>query len=231
MHCPPSYCRKKVFDMNKLMFLPADPKLDSFILVKHEYTKESGGYNKAQIQLDHDLAKGHNAHAIWYDGSPNPILSAAIDGQIYIRGHGMPGFVSIETARGAERLHYTEVVDRLIASGLRREFAGDIKCYNCHSAEGPDKKNPDPEQGKEPFAQMVTDELFSRGYKLCRYYGYIGSIDSNVKNGSTGIHKYVRVPDGKGGQVEAGRVKDSRVEFKPKFKFSLKKAITKKLFG
>jgi hypothetical protein len=215
--------------MNKVMFLAADPTLPSFILVQHEYTKASGGYDKAQIQLDHDLAKGHNAFTVWYDGSPNPFLSSTINGQIYIRGHGMPGFVSIETARGAERLHYTEVVDRLITSGLRREFSGAIKCYNCHSAEWPDKKNPDPEQGKEPFAHMVTDELYSRGYKLCKFYGYIGSIDSNVKAGSTGIHKYVRISDGKGGQVEAGRVKDSRVEFKPKYKFSLKRTAIKKL--
>jgi len=106
------------------MFLPADPTLPNFILVQHEYTSANGGYNKAQIQLDHDLAKGHNAIAVWYDGSPNPFLSAIISGQIYIRGHGMPGFVSIETARGAERLHYTEVVERLIRSGLRREFSG-----------------------------------------------------------------------------------------------------------
>ncbi|MDB5313963.1 MAG: hypothetical protein JWO38_8165 [Gemmataceae bacterium] len=204
--------------MNKIMFLPADPNHPNFVFVQHEYTAAHGGYNKAQIQLDHDLAKGHNAIAVWYDGSPDPFLAAMIDGQIYIRGHGMPGFVSIEAARGAERLHYTEVVDRLIQSGLRREFCGAIKCYNCHSAEFPEKDNPDPEQGKEPFAQMVANELYARGYKLCKFYGYIGSIDSNVKAGSSGTHKYVRVSDGKGGQVEAGRVSDSRVEFKPKIK-------------
>lgn len=214
------------------MFLPADPKHPNFIFVQHEYTAAHGGYNKAQIQLDHDLGKGHDAHAVWYDGDPDPFLSSMIDGQVYIRGHGMPGFVSIECARGAERLHFTEVVDRLIRSGLRREFIGAIKCYNCHSAEFPDKNSQDPEQGRVPFAQMVADELYSRGYKCCKFYGYIGSIDSNVKAGSTGIHKYVRVSDGKGGQIEQGRVSDARVEFKPKVKapFNPFRSVIKKLF-
>jgi len=78
---------------------------------------------------------------------------------------------------------------------------------------------------------MVADELYTRGFKLCKFYGYIGSIDSNVKDGSSGVHKYVRVTDGKGGQVEAGRVSESRVEFKPKIKFSFNpfKSIMKKI--
>ncbi len=217
--------------MNKIMFLPADPKHPNFIFVQHEYTAAHGGYNKAQIQLDHDLSKGHNAIAVWYDGDAHPFLSSMLGGQIYIRGHGMPGFVSIECARGAERIHYTTVVDRLIRSGLRREFSGAIKCYNCHSAEFPDKNKPDIEQGKVPFAQMIADELYTRGYKLCKFYGYIGSIDSNVKAGSTGTHKYVRVSDGKGGQVEAGRASESRVEFKPKVKFTFNpfKSLVKKM--
>lgn len=206
--------------MRKIMFLPADPRHPNFMFVQHEYTTAHGGYNKAQIQLDHDLAKGNDARAIWYDGDADPFLAGTIDGQIYIRGHGMPGFMSIECARGAERLHYTEVVDRLIRSGLRREFIGDIKCYNCHSAEFPDRAHPDPEQGRVPFAQMIADELYSRGYKYCRFFGYMGSIDSNVKAGSTGAHKYVRVSDGMGGTIEAGRASESRVQFMPKIKKS-----------
>lgn len=37
--------------------------------------------------------------------------------------------------RGGERVDYDEVVDRLLQSGLRKTFAGKIKCYSCHSAE------------------------------------------------------------------------------------------------
>lgn len=201
--------------MRKIMFLAADPQHSGFVCVQHEYTAAHGGMNKAQIQLDHDLAKGHDALVVWYDGAPDPFLSSTIDGQIYLRGHGMPGFVSIELARGAERISYVELVERLIRSGLRREFRGAIKCYNCHSAEPPDRTSPDTEQGNVPFAQMVADELYRRGYKLCKFYGYNGSIDSNVKDGSSGRHKYVRVKD-KGKQIEAGRVSDSRVEFFPR---------------
>ncbi len=203
--------------MNKVMFLAGDPKHSGFMAAQYEYTTAHGGMNKAQIQLDHDLAKGHKAIAVWYDGSPDPFLSSMIGGQIYIRGHGMPGFVSVETARGGERIHYTEVVERLIRSGLRREFNGQIKCYNCHSAEFADPTKPDPEAVYEPFAQLVADELYTRGFKLCTFYGYIGSIDSHVKAGSTGTHKYVRVTVA-GQQVEAGRASESRVQFFPRIR-------------
>jgi hypothetical protein len=183
--------------------------------VRKEYTTEYGGYNKAQIQLDHDSAKGHNAVAVWYDGGPHPFMSSLNTGQIYIRGHGMPGYISIETARGGERLHYTEVVQRLIVSGLKREFSGQIKCYNCHSAEPGvvPKNNVDAQLGKDPFAQLVADELYARGFKLCTFFGYIGAIDSHVKDGSAGKHKYVRGPGGAG---EFGRASESRVQFYPR---------------
>ena len=202
--------------MNKVIFIAADPKHSGFMLARFEYTTEHGGQNKAQLCIDNEIAKGNGAVAIWYDGKSNPFMASFNTGQIYVRGHGMAGFVSIEMARGGERIHYTDVVDRLVTSGLKKAFAGDIKCYNCHSAEtgvpGSDSQIDD----GTPFAQYVADELYARGYKSCRVFGYTDAIDSFPKGAGavvqTGevLHKYRR---GKGGAGNFGRASTGRVQF------------------
>jgi hypothetical protein len=129
----------------------------------------------------------------------------------------MPGFRSIEGGRGGERVNYDVVVDRLIASGLRETFSGKIKCFNCHSAEE-GVVGSDPEVEGPPFARLVADEMYSRGYKFCTFYGYYGSVDSFAKDGSAGVHKYARhVVNGK--YVELGCASEARVQFHPRVKF------------
>jgi len=202
--------------MNKVIFIAADPKHRGFMAAQFEYTTQHGGMNKAQLNIDHEINKGNVALAVWYNGKSHPFMSSMNTGQIYIRGHGMPGFVSIEMARGGERIHYTDVVDRMIKSGLKKAFGGDIKCYNCHSAEnGVPGDDPEIEDGT-PFAQYIADELYNRGYKSCRIFGYTDAIDSNPKSAASVampgevLHKYRR---GKGGAGNYGRASSGRVEF------------------
>jgi hypothetical protein len=208
---------------NKVIFICADPKHQLYVSARYEYTQEHSGLNKAQLCLDHDLAKGNKAVVVWFDNGPNPFLSSLNTGQIYIRGHGMPGYISIETARGGEHVHYTDVVQRLIVSGLKREFSGQIKCYNCHSAESaavPDN-NVDAELGGDPFAQYVADELHARGFKYCTIWGYTDAIDSfpttSDKKAHPGeqLHKYRRGPGGIG---NFGRARTGKVQFFPRVK-------------
>lgn len=59
------------------------------------------------------------------------------------------------------------VVERLISMGLQATFSGVIKCYNCHSAEGPGS-----------FGQALVNELYDRGYRSCTVYGYLGALSS-----------------------------------------------------
>lgn len=203
---------------NKIFFMPFDPKHPGYLSAQFEYGKMGGGFDKNQIQIDHELAKGHKAFSAWWSPKKkDPFVSSLNTGQIYIRGHGMPGFKSIEGGRGGERVDYDEVVDRLIGAGLNKNFSGDIKCYNCHSAEHGDPDSTDPEAvGGIPFAQRVADELVGRGYRGCRIFGYYGSIDSFVKDGSEGTHKYVRRRETTGTttkQVEGGRASEARYEF------------------
>lgn len=203
---------------NKVMFIPADPKNVFYMLVRAEYTLERGtngpGLNKAQMVIDDDERKGRQSVAVWYDGGTDAFLSSLNNGQIYIRGHGNPGSDELELARNGERVNYTEVVQRLITSGLKREFSGKIKCFNCHSAESAN--------GRDAFAQLLADEMWSRGYKYCTYHGYTDAIDSYPMAKAKGapvanevLHKYRRESDGR---TSRGRASTGRVQITPRVK-------------
>jgi len=95
------------------------------------------------------------------------------------------------TKKLAFMLKAPDVVTRLHESGLKLEFAGTIKCYNCHSAEG-----------EQNFATALEKALTDRGYTKCRIYGYTGALSSMYE----GQHKTSTYP--------LGRARDARVEIK-----------------
>jgi hypothetical protein len=112
---------------------------------------------------------------------------------VYVRGHCLPGLDCIfsrddflrvhqtqdpvvrdamrsgdsTTKCGADSIKADEVVRRLQRMGLPFDFAGDVKCYNCHSLEG----NPS-------FAQRFADAMYAAGYERCTVHGYRGALDS-----------------------------------------------------
>ena len=214
---------------NKVFYMPYDPNYPGYLAAQYEYGSAGGNdMNKLQKDIDHELDKGNTAIAVWYKPkTKDPFLSSLSTGQIYIRGHGMPGFRSIEGGRGGERIDVDELVDRLIESGLRKIYTGKIKLFNCHSAES-GQPGSDPECVGPPFARQVADEMFARGFKHCTFYGYVGSIDSFAKDGSQGKHHYIReVVNGQ--QQELGRASEGRIQFHPQVK--LRKPNFKKMFG
>ncbi|UXY55613.1 hypothetical protein [Pseudomonas tohonis] len=71
------------------------------------------------------------------------------------------------------------VAERLISMGLQATFSGAIKCYNCHSAEGPGC-----------FAQALVNELYDRGYRSCTVYGYLGALSSMYESQGEGKPKH-----------------------------------------
>lgn len=200
-------------DGTKVFFMPYDPKNPKIVVAQHEYGSVSAEMNKNQKQIEHELAKGNEALSVWYDGKKHPTLMSMSLGDVYIRGHGMPGFKSIEGGRGGERVDYDVVCDRLISSGLPKMFQGKIKCFICHSAEE-GKVGSDPEVIGPAFARSVANYMFTRGYRSCTYYGYLGAADSFVKDGPSGTHKYVREKV-KGQQVALARASEARVQFHP----------------
>jgi hypothetical protein len=132
-------------------------------------------------------AKGKDYLEVWYTGSMSIALSSLdASAVVYVRGHSLPGSPTIFTKVGGDTSHLTasEVGDRLIASGLRESFAGDIKCYNCHSADSGT-------EGGDAFAQRLADYLFDKGFVTCRYWGYLGSMSSfpEAVAGRAGVHK------------------------------------------
>jgi hypothetical protein len=194
----------------KVFFVPLDHLSVYRLVAEREYgSQHEKSMRKIAIQMEHELNKDKYQEGdileVWFNGQFNPFMVIQ-DGQIYIQGHGMPGQTSIEMGRGGGYITAQQVVDKLITSGLPKTFFGKIKCYNCHSAEEGAKREP-------AFAQVIANLMYAKGYKKCKFFGYIGRIDSHVKDGSKGIHKYVRGGDGR---IELGpRVSEARIQFTP----------------
>ena len=79
------------------------------------------------------------------------------------------------------------VVDRLAESGLSQAFKGQIKCYNCHSAEG-----------SPNFATAMEEALSAKGFNACGVLGYKGALSSMYD----GAHK---------SSTAGGRASENRV--------------------
>jgi hypothetical protein len=136
-------------------------------------------------------AKGKEYTEVWYTGSTSILLSSLdATGVVYVRGHSMPGSPTIFTKSGGNESHLqaSEVGERLIESGLRESFGGDLKCYNCHSAEA------NPASGASGFAQRLADYLFDRGFVTCRYWGYAGALSSFPEALRAGVAKTSNTP-------------------------------------
>jgi len=216
--------------MNKACFMPYNPSHPNYLMAQFEYGSAGGqDMDKLRKDIDHEAEKGNTAVAVWYKPKTKaPFLQSLNTGQVYIRGHGMAGFKSIEGGRGGERIDYDVLVDRLVESGLPKTFTGKVKMFNCHSAE-PGVPGSDPECVGPPFARLVADEMYSRGYKSCTYFGYFGSIDSFAKEGSQGKHHYIRKVV-QGQSTEVARASEGRVQFFPTVRIR-PPGLFKRLFG
>jgi hypothetical protein len=153
-------------------------------------------------------AKGKEYTEVWYTGTRSVILSSLdATGVVYVRGHSLPGSSTIFSKTGGERSHLraSEVGDRLMASGLRETFAGDLKCYNCHSAEA------HPETATSGFAQQLADYLFDKGFVACRYWGYAGALSSFPEEALAGKGKVMKTSNTPGSPQVRARVARRRI--------------------
>ncbi len=193
-----------------LIFMPFDPNHSSIQRCRSEYAND-GKYEKNKKVKEFLVKKGYSVMIEWYSGKKLPYLQSLDTGAIYIRGHGIAGDHSIiSSSQLGEEVSYDTVFERLLESGLKQTFQGHIHCYNCHSAE-PGKKG----FSKVPYARMFADHMFSRGYKSCKFYGYLGPLDSFPKDGSKGKDIYSRDPYADKGKQEYGTWDEARVSFKP----------------
>ncbi len=168
-----------------------------------------------QLAQDNQMKNKKEFFEVWYTGRQSIILLSMRDGQIYIRGHGLPGDACIssgENSHESRRLHANDVARRLIDSGLQTSFAGKIKCYNCHSAEA--------SLSGSPFAQVFADAMWRAGYKNCTYWGYQGSLTSfyEARNNEPNLHKYAGFKEefeGGGWVMDDARASQRRMQVIP----------------
>ncbi len=200
--------------------MPYDSHHDGYMSALHEYHQkglgpEQKGMKKNLHVLEFETKQGNEAEGVWHDPTTKPLRGVlGRDVQILIRGHGMPGFRSIQGGRlGGERVSYEEVANRLKQSGLSKAFAGAIICYCCHSAES-GKVGTDPEilDGR-PFARLFADHMRSMLYRSCSIYGYLGAVDSFPKDGPAGKNYYARGQWGSELQAVLGKASQALVRF------------------
>ena len=149
-------------------------------------------------------------NVVHYSKIKNPVLYFTDDGEIYVHGHGDAGDPEISPGKGTlgSDLNYREVADRLIKTGLKKDFHGKIKLYSCMSGVGRSGPN-------TSFANLFANYMRSQGYNNCTYHGYIGYLSGKrTENG----YKDTALIDGvdKKGEdkyVVIGRASEHRVEF------------------
>lgn len=125
--------------------------------------------------------------------------------EIFIRAHGSIGATHVSTrntpnensASVTTAVSVTDVCDRLISSGLKTSFAGNIHFYSCYSGvdilpqkmkETHAKQKIKLEKGQtvkkehlvgpDCIARIGAKYLRSKGYVNAKYYGYLGPLKS-----------------------------------------------------
>jgi len=200
--------------MKIVIFMPFDPNGDRYAQVKVEYG--GGEMHKNKKVKEFLVKRGHAVDVVWYDGKRKPAIASLDSGAIYIRGHGMAGDEVLKGVKnGGETVHYQTAYNRLRESGLSKSYSGEVHSYNCHSAE----------HGQlfgQPYAVNFSNYMFTKGFKACKFFGYLGPLDSFPKPGSQGTNIYsrqktVQVVDGKRKEVlvERGTWDQARVTIHP----------------
>lgn len=188
---------------NSLVFVPfGGASVKEFKLKTEQWNEAekeniSGGMNKDDVR-SYDMV-------LWEKSKVSKSLKEFPDtnAEIFIRGHGSPGATHISTrnkfdentASVVDALSVTEVCDRLIESGLKTSYKGNIHFYSCHSGvdilplklkntQAKQKIKIDNNQtvkkehlvSKKCIARLGADYLRSKGYVQARYFGYLGPL-------------------------------------------------------
>ena len=141
-----------------------------------------------------------------YTGAKVQSISSLAVGHLYVVGHGAPGDSTIDSDSG-DSIDYQETVNRVIKSGLSKWFSGAIKIYACNSGVRTNSS--------AAFAKLFAKEIYSRGYLLCRVYGYNGSLSAYYVDIGTHkhAHKRARIKDDDDNIVSETRASNNRMYF------------------
>jgi hypothetical protein len=164
---------------DRVYFIPWDRTIGSVLSSRTDL------YNNQNKDQSHHQ---RNWTPVFYDDvHPGGVIANMGSGwgnRLIVAGHGAVNDGNIyATEAMAHPLSYSDIVDRLVAHGLKKYYTGTIGCDVCHSAEG-----------ANPFAKRLAKELHNRGYKLTCVLGYKGSLYSSYQpatdTGLAGDHKY-----------------------------------------
>ena len=143
-------------------------------------TNHTNWSNSAQLRVNHE-----KVFVKIYIGDKDDLLKFDDDGAevtIYLRGHGSAGLEYLSNSSKPRQeeprkaiVKLDTVVGGIIAEGLQPNFAGKIKCYNCHSAED------GPELNELSFAAQFASAIRTEGYNSARIFGYRGAINGAYK--------------------------------------------------
>ena len=108
-----------------------------------------------------------------YNGNPNPTLKTLRENDVmYVLGHCAPGSDKLwpyddSADNDPNALSSAMVAERLIRTGLEKNWTGDLKLYACHSAS--------PGAGSQSFLKAFGEHL---GDYRCHIWGYKEGVAS-----------------------------------------------------
>lgn len=169
-----------------------------------EFLEKSNQWNDA---LTKDGATKQFTIVTYQPGTVDPTLDSMADGQVYMRGHGLPGSPFVTTHGNS--LHIRDSIARLIQMGLKPGFRGKIKFYSCYSGlDGVQKMRTamvtEPKLSIGPLrfgSKVVTKDVDKgifegsydslskrgaaifrgRGFNGCSFFGYRGPLSSQME--------------------------------------------------
>lgn len=136
---------------------------------------------------------------------------------LYVIGHCGSGFSHLTaTDNGGKTADAVRITDLLFRAGLPLTFPGRIKIYACESGDSYGAAIPFFGSGRlingigPAFTQQIANTMALKGYKSCKFWGYLHSISVNKRDGQDGSHKRIV------GEKNAGaRAKSCQLQFHP----------------
>jgi len=135
-------------------------------------------YKDTKTLWQNQLAGGPEEHRkqfsiVYKDttGTPFKFIDDGNEVTIYVRGHGSVGGGEVHkqidraTGFGIGPAEAKDIVSGIISKGLKENFSGKIKFYNCHSAEG-----------ELSFAAQCASFFRKKSFNNAQFFGYTGEV-------------------------------------------------------
>jgi len=171
---------------NRVVFVPWTLEDGARVIQQAKETfpevSTASGNGKVYVHLNYQPWKQHEI-----------IRSLSEFDEIYLVGHGHPVSLARDAfytgAQGESgRLPYEYACDRLIRSGLRPDWSGDLKIFSCYSANCGAMRF-----GERSLASVCASYLKEKGY-ACKVYGYESALRIERRDGHKVLSNQTQFP-------------------------------------